>query len=67
MEYPWEKRCSIVVYIHHDVVFDKNYCVPFLTISFSTGWKQDLLKPVLQDRLGATIHFGRVFMKPGLV
>lgn len=27
--------------------------------------EKDFLKPVLQDRLGATIHFGRVFMKPG--
>ncbi|XP_031549528.1 gephyrin-like [Actinia tenebrosa] len=27
--------------------------------------EKDLLKPVLEDKLGATIHFGRVFMKPG--
>ena len=26
---------------------------------------QDLLKPVLEEDFGATIHFGRVFMKPG--
>eukprot|EP01134_Creolimax_fragrantissima_P007587 CFRG7587T1 len=25
----------------------------------------DLIKPVLQDDIGADIHFGRVFMKPG--
>ena len=27
--------------------------------------EKDLLKPVLEDCLGAVIHFGRVFMKPG--
>lgn len=27
--------------------------------------EKDFLKPVLEDLLGATIHFGRVFMKPG--
>lgn len=27
--------------------------------------EKDYLKPVLEDLLGATIHFGRVFMKPG--
>lgn len=27
--------------------------------------EKDLLKPILQDELKATIHFGRVFMKPG--
>ncbi|XP_028398676.1 gephyrin-like [Dendronephthya gigantea] len=27
--------------------------------------EKDLLKPILQDELNATIHFGRVFMKPG--
>ena len=27
--------------------------------------RQDLLKPVLEEDFGATIHFGRVFMKPG--
>lgn len=27
--------------------------------------EKDYLKPVLEDILGATIHFGRVFMKPG--
>ena len=27
--------------------------------------EKDLLKPVLENCLGATIHFGRVFMKPG--
>lgn len=29
--------------------------------------EKDLLKPVLQDDIKATIHFGRVFMKPGYV
>ena len=28
---------------------------------------QDLLKPVLEEDFKATIHFGRVFMKPGWV
>ena len=27
--------------------------------------EKDFLKPVLEDLLGATIHFGRIFMKPG--
>ena len=27
--------------------------------------EKDFLKPVLEDLIGATIHFGRVFMKPG--
>jgi gephyrin len=27
--------------------------------------EKDLLKPVLESDFGATIHFGRVFMKPG--
>ena len=27
--------------------------------------EKDLIKPVLKHHLGATIHFGRVFMKPG--
>ncbi|XP_046849480.1 gephyrin-like [Xenia sp. Carnegie-2017] len=27
--------------------------------------EKDLLKPLLQDELNASIHFGRVFMKPG--
>lgn len=27
--------------------------------------EKDFLKPVLEDRIGATIHFGRVLMKPG--
>ncbi|XP_032231491.1 gephyrin isoform X2 [Nematostella vectensis] len=27
--------------------------------------EKDLLKPVLEKGLGATVHFGRVFMKPG--
>lgn len=27
--------------------------------------EKDFLKPVLEDLLGATIHFGQVFMKPG--
>lgn len=29
--------------------------------------EKDLLKPVLQDDLGADVHFGRLFMKPGCV
>ncbi|KAG1146760.1 hypothetical protein G6F37_007516 [Rhizopus arrhizus] len=27
--------------------------------------KADLMKPILEQKLGASIHFGRVFMKPG--
>ncbi|RUP00766.1 MoaB/Mog domain-containing protein [Jimgerdemannia flammicorona] len=27
--------------------------------------EMDLLKPILEQRLGATIHFGRILMKPG--
>jgi hypothetical protein len=29
--------------------------------------EKDLLKPVLQDDMGADVHFGRLFMKPGYV
>jgi len=29
--------------------------------------EMDLLKPLLEQRLGATIHFGRIMMKPGYV
>jgi hypothetical protein len=29
--------------------------------------EKDLLKPVLQDDIGADVHFGRLFMKPGCV
>lgn len=27
--------------------------------------EMDLLKPILEQKLGATIHFGRIMMKPG--
>eukprot|EP00123_Amoebidium_parasiticum_P010781 comp20315_c0_seq1/m.25545 comp20315_c0_seq1/g.25545 ORF comp20315_c0_seq1/g.25545 comp20315_c0_seq1/m.25545 type:complete len:636 (-) comp20315_c0_seq1:337-2244(-) len=44
-------------------------CVKVADIVVTTGGvsmgEKDLLKPVLIERLGATVHFGRVFMKPG--
>lgn len=39
----------------------------FLLLTWMPELWQDLLKPVLEDNFNATIHFGRVLMKPGYV
>lgn len=40
-------------------------CDVLITSGGVSMGEMDLLKPVLKEDFGATIHFGRVFMKPG--
>ena len=46
-----------------------NNALPLVDVIVTTGGvsmgEHDYLKPVLEGKLGATIHFGRVHVKPG--
>lgn len=63
--------CYLIIYRPEDLEAAIKGGLANCDIVVTTGGvsmgEMDLLKPILEQKLGATIHFGRIMMKPGWV